>query len=238
MASTASSSARTGATNPSDRPASLIFLHGLGDTGAGWSFLRDACSVRPSLRNLRTLFPTAPSIPVTLNGGMRMPAWFDLYGLVEGAKRDTEGLEASRKRVEELVAKEVAAGVPPERIVIGGFSQGGAVALSTGLQFKSRLAGIIALSTWLPVPDQAAGQKLVDSAGGANKATPIFFGHGDEDQLVSLDWAKTSSRMLKTCGCSKVEFHTYQGVGHGADDQEIEDLLDFVEKSLNPTSKL
>ncbi|PHJ16174.1 phospholipase carboxylesterase, partial [Cystoisospora suis] len=132
--------------------STVIFLHGLGDTAAGWRDVLPLLSTLPCFMSLRIILPTAPIRPISLNGGMPMPAWGDIFALTRDAPEDRTSYLQTKERIDEILRKEVEeAGVPPERILLGGFSQGGAMAYLVGLQSKYRLGGIIALSTWLPL---------------------------------------------------------------------------------------
>ncbi|KAL3894737.1 MAG: hypothetical protein SGCHY_005100, partial [Lobulomycetales sp.] len=185
------------------------------------------------------ILPNAPSNPVTLNGGMRMPSWYDIYTLDggESRKHDESGLLESVSLVQKLVDQEVSAGIPADRvfkdqsshprtqIVVGGFSQGGAVALLFTALTKSRLAGSIGLSTYLPMHT-----KIPELTTGTNKDTPVFMGHGDADQVVQFSWGKSSHEHLKTLGYSNTEFHQYAGMAHSSCNDEIRDLAQFLKK--------
>lgn len=182
--------------------ASVIWLHGLGADG------HDFEPIVPELRlpaelPLRFVFPHAPVRPVTLNGGMPMRAWFDIVKIGVNQPRDVQGMLASRHAVEELIARENHRGVPTARIVLAGFSQGGAVALFSGLQHADKLAGIMALSTWLPA-DEGLDLRLSS----ANLATPIFYGHGTQDPVVPLLLGAQTRNWLTQQGCV-VSWHTY-----------------------------
>ena len=182
--------------------ASVIWLHGLGADG------HDFEPIVPELRlpgelPLRFIFPHAPVRPVTLNGGMPMRAWFDITKIGVNQPRDVQGMLASRDAVEDLIARENSRGVPTARIVLAGFSQGGAVALFAGLQHPDKLAGIMALSTWLP-----ADEGLDLQLSSANLATPIFYGHGTQDPVVPLLLGAQTRNWLTQQGCV-VSWHTY-----------------------------
>lgn len=159
----------------------VIWMHGLGADGS------DFAPVVPELRlpaapGVRFVFPHAPAIPVTCNGGYVMPAWYDIYSLDEAGRRaDEAGIQASCDAIRALIARENARGIPCHRIVLAGFSQGGAIAYTAGLTHPEPLAGIVALSTYIPAPDSLAAQ-----AGTANAATPVFAAHGTQDDVVSL----------------------------------------------------
>src|SRR5258708_34828027 len=175
--------------NPS---ASVIWLHGLGADG------NDFATIVPELdlpkEAIRFVFPHAPVQPVTINGGMRMRAWYDI---ADGANRreDERGVRASQALVEILIGREKKRGTKAARIVLAGFSQGGAIALQTGLRHPERIAGIMALSTYVPV-----GEKLPAEASAANRDVPIFMAHGSHDPIVPLARAEHSRELLQSLG--------------------------------------
>lgn len=204
--------------------ASVIWLHGLGDDGHGWS------QVVPGLRMaatpaVRFIFPHAPKMPVAINNGHVMPAWYDIREANLNERADLPGVRRSQQQLEDLIARENARGVTDERIVIAGFSQGGAIALYAGLRHARRLAGIVALSTYLI---DAPG--LVAEAAPANRDVPVFMGHGTHDPVVRLAWAETSRRALEAGGW-KVEWHTYP-MEHSAIPQEVADIATFLKRVL------
>ncbi|CAH2091229.1 unnamed protein product [Euphydryas editha] len=205
--------------------ASLIFLHGLGDTGHGWA------STIAAIRgpHVKVICPTASTIPVTLNAGFRMPSWFDLKTLDATATEDEEGIVRATDLVHSLIADEVRSGIPANRILLGGFSQGGALALHAGLTYPERLAGVMSLSCWLPrhafFPD---GVK-------APRDIPIFQAHGDCDPVVPYKWGQMTASFLKTF-MKNTEFMTYQGLTHSSSESELKDMRMFIEKTL-PANK-
>ncbi|XP_053981206.1 acyl-protein thioesterase 2 isoform X1 [Hylaeus anthracinus] len=203
--------------------ATLIFFHGLGDTGHGWATSLSA--VR--LPHIKVICPTAPIMPVTLNAGFRMPSWFDLRTLEPNGVEDEEGIRKAAEMVHSLIAEEVAAGIPTKRIVIGGFSQGGALAIYSALTFPEPLAGIIALSCWVPLhrkfPDEAIG----------NRNTPLLQCHGNCDPIVPYRWGQITATYLKGF-MTQAEFVTYRGMMHASSDEEMRDMKAFIEKVLKP----
>jgi len=205
--------------------ASVIFLHGLGDTGHGWSQMFQ--SIRQP--HIRYICPTANAIPVTLNMGMRMPSWFDVCGLSVGSQEDETGIKSAAEQLQSLISDEEKLGVSRSRVMVGGFSQGGAVALYSSLTSSADkpLAGIIALSTWLPLA------KSFPAAVKDNKETPILQCHGDSDSMVSPNFGKATSQILKSIN-KNVQFKTYPGMDHGSCDQEITDIDEFINKCLPP----
>ncbi|MBS0322119.1 MAG: alpha/beta fold hydrolase [Proteobacteria bacterium] len=202
----------------------VIWLHGLGDTGQGWSDVVPALQVPPTLP-LRFIFPHAPSMPVTINNGMRMPAWYDIKAANLNDRADIAGVQASMRAVDALIAREVSRGVVPHRIVLAGFSQGGAVALYAGLRNPSPLAGIVALSTYL-----VGGNVLAAEAAPQAKGVPIFMAHGLYDPVVRLEWAEASRTKLMSLGYN-VEWHTYP-MEHTAVLDEVAAIGAFLRRVL------
>jgi len=200
---------------------SLIFCHGLGDTGEGWSQNFDSMG----LNGVKVLCPTAPTRPVRMNMGMSMPAWFDLppMGPELLTNIDWDGVTASIKHVHKLVEQELALGIPAERIIIGGFSQGGCLAVRAALYYPKTLGGGIALSAFMgPVDDLTPAQIR------ANIKTPFFWGHGDADPVVPFGFGKVGADSLKKIGIP-LEFHSYSGLAHSACPEEMRDLKKFIE---------
>jgi len=203
--------------------ASIIWLHGLGDTGNGWSFLPSAYD----FNHINWIFPNAPTIPITLNMGHRMPGWFDIHSLhnVHGAE-DEDGLLKSVNLVHRLITEEVDAGIPSERIIVGGFSQGCAVAILAGYTCERKLAGVAALSGWLPLLS-----KFVAMRTDINAKTPLFQAHGMRDGVVRFEYGKKSSDALKKLGMD-VEFHQYETMAHEANPKEIKQLGEWIKDRL------
>lgn len=204
--------------------ASVIWLHGLGDTGHGWSQAVPALALPPTMR-VRFVFPHAPSLPVAINNGYVMPAWYDIREANLSERADIDGVKRSQAQLEALIARENSRGVAAHRIVLAGFSQGGAIALYTGLRYRERLAGIVALSTYL-----VAGSALATEASAANRDTPIFMGHGLYDPVVQLAWAEASREALERAGW-KVEWHAYP-MEHSAVMEELAEVSRFLVRVL------
>jgi len=210
-------------TAPSPRH-SVIWLHGLGADG------HDFAPIVPELARrdwppVRFVFPHAPVRPVTINNGVPMRAWYDVSAMDFadfGNRADSAGVEASVAQVEALIANEAARGVPASRIVLAGFSQGGAIALAAGLRRgEAPLAGLIALSTYLPGAAQAV-ERLADGA----QTQPIFMGHGTQDPVVPFGAGEQSAAVLRKLGFA-VEWHHYR-MPHSVCPQEIADLGDWL----------
>jgi phospholipase/carboxylesterase len=185
----------------------------LGDDGNGWSQVVGSLGLPPALA-VRFLFPHAPVMPVTINNGMKMRAWYDIREADLNSRADLAGVRRSQAHVEALIARQVELGIAPRRIVLAGFSQGGAVALYTALRHPERLAGILALSTYL-----IDAPNLVTEASAANRDIPIFMAHGMQDPVVMFAWAEVSRRALVRGGWN-VEWHAYP-MPHAAVLEEI-----------------
>lgn len=182
--------------------ASVIWLHGLGADGNDFEPIVPQLGL-PANLPVRFIFPHAPVRPVTLNFGMPMRAWYDIVSLTKEGRQDDAGIRASEAEVHKLIQREHERGVPANKIVIAGFSQGGAVALHTGVRYAERLAGIMGLSTYLPLAD-----KLTAEAHTANQATPIFLAHGSYDDVVKPELGTLSRDALQAANYT-VDWRTY-----------------------------
>jgi phospholipase/carboxylesterase len=192
---------------------SIVWLHGLG--ADGYDFEPVVSQLRLPYA-ARFVFPHAPMRPVTINGGMRMRAWYDIVSIGSGSE-DEAGIRASSQSVSELIDREVDRGVAADRIVLAGFSQGGAVALHTALREERRLCGLLALSTYLPLASRLAAERSP-----ANAAIPIFMAHGEQDPVIGLAVAEYSRARLGASGY-RVDWHTYK-MGHNLCAQQIIDI--------------
>ena len=201
-----------------DPQAAVIWLHGLGADG------HDFEPIVPELelaKPVRFVFPHAPLRPVTINQGMRMRAWYDILQL-GGGPEDEAGLRASQTITEDLIR---AQGLPSNKIVLAGFSQGGAIVLQTALRYPERLAGVIALSTYLPLARTVEAERSE-----ANRDIPIFMGHGQYDDLIPLHRARASREHLEKLGYN-VEWRDYP-MPHSVCAPEIADLAAFLSKVI------
>jgi phospholipase/carboxylesterase len=204
--------------------ATVIVLHGLGADGNDFVPIAqelDLAAVGP----VRFVFPHAPVIPVTINNGYRMRAWYDILGMDLVLREDESGLRLSLGAVEELLAREKKRGIPAGRIVLAGFSQGAAMSLLTGLRHQERLAGVAGLSGYLPLAQSTATERS-----DANALTPIFMGHGQHDTVVDIERGKTSREVLRALGY-EVEWHEYP-MAHSVCMEEVGDLNRWLVKVL------
>ncbi len=205
--------------------ASLIVLHGLGASGEDFVPVCQALDLR-ALGGLRVILPQAPDRPVSINGGYRMPAWYDI-GLDATGQRveDERGLRESQRQIEALIAQEIERGIPAARIVLMGFSQGAAMTLMTGLRHPQRLAGLVALSGYLPLLDSTQAERHM-----ANVDVPIFLAHGDADDVVLPARGLASRAELERLGY-RPQWKDYP-IGHELCMEEIADIAGFIRQCL------
>ncbi|MBZ0104378.1 MAG: dienelactone hydrolase family protein [Sulfuricella denitrificans] len=203
----------TTGSNPS---GTVIWLHGLGADGHDFAPVVPELGLPPQLA-VRFIFPHAPLMPVTINNGYVMPAWYDVRSLDLRQAEDEAGIRASQLKVEALIRHEAVRGISASRIVLAGFSQGGAIALHTGLRHQARLAGVLALSTYLPLPLALAAETHPDNAG-----LPIFMAHGSADNVIPLSQGIASRNLLQEQGY-KVVWREYP-MAHSVCPEEIADI--------------
>ena len=199
--------------------AAIIWLHGLGADGFDFAPVPRQLDL-PEEPSIRWVFPHAPSIPVTLNMGQVMPAWYDIASL-ESRDHDDAGIKRSSRAVRGLISHQIESGISPEKIVLAGFSQGGAIALYTGLREKRPLAGILALSAYLLRPE-----RLDEEASQANRSTRIFQAHGTQDPVVQPHLGRSSCDTLKAAGWN-VEWHEY-AIAHQVNLPELQDVAAWL----------
>jgi phospholipase/carboxylesterase len=205
--------------------AAIVWMHGLGDDGRGWSEVVPSLGLPRDLA-IRFLFPHAPVMPVTINNGMQMRAWYDIRQANLADRADLDGVRRSQAYVDALLAREAQRGIAPRRTLLAGFSQGGAIALYAGLRFGERLAGIVALSTYV-----VAADRLDAEASAANRDVPIFMAHGTYDPVVQFAWAERSREALQARGWN-VEWHAYP-MEHSAVLEEITAVGAFIRRCLS-----
>lgn len=200
--------------------ATIIFLHGLGDSGHGFAPFAQELDLSAA-GPVRFIFPHAPTRPVTINGGYVMRAWYDILGADLVRREDETGLRESQALVQALVARENERGIPASRIVLGGFSQGCAMTLLTGLRHGERLAGLVGLSGYLPLADSTAAERHA-----ANHGVPVFLAHGRQDPVIPIARALASRDALLALG-HPVEWHEYP-MPHSVCGPEVEHLTRWL----------
>jgi len=204
--------------------AAVIWLHGLGADGHDFEPVVPQI-LRRGERSWRFVFPNAPVRPVTINGGMSMRAWYDIRGLDRTAAEDAAGFRDTDALIRQLIAKEAARGIPASRVVLAGFSQGGAVALYTTLRYPERLAGAMALSCYLPLAKSLPAERAA-----ANDGAPIFMAHGISDPMLPFPMGVQSREFLRSLGYA-VEWHQYP-MEHSVCEAEIADIREFLHRVL------
>ncbi|MBD3671510.1 MAG: alpha/beta fold hydrolase [Gammaproteobacteria bacterium] len=205
--------------------ACVIWLHGLGADGHDFEPIVPELNL-PSGHGIRFLFPHAPYMPVTINQGYVMRAWYDILSMEIAAEQDEAVIRQSASMLESLIEEQCAQGISPERIVLAGFSQGGAIALHTALRYEKRIAGILALSTYLPLVERFDSERS-----DANRETPVFIGHGTQDPIVPHSLGVQTRRVLKDLDY-KVEWHEYP-MAHSVCMEEIRDIGRWLEQRLD-----
>lgn len=201
---------------------SIVWLHGLGADGNDFAPIVPEL-VRPGWPAIRFVFPHAPVRAVTVNNGVRMRAWYDIRNFDFDQRADETGVRESIAQVEALIAREGERGVPPSRVILAGFSQGGAIALAAGVRREAGLAGIVALSTYLPMASTTAAE-----ATRAGLATPVFMAHGQQDPVVPASLGERSRAALQGLGMA-IQWHDY-AMTHSVCAEEISDLGDWLQQ--------
>ncbi|KAG0718382.1 Acyl-protein thioesterase 1 [Chionoecetes opilio] len=202
--------------------ATVIFLHGLGDTGHGWASAVAAIGSPHSIHR-----PTRHVMAVTLNAGFRMPSWFDLKSLDVDGPEDGGGIKRARDNIHTMIEEEVRGGIPHERIMLGGFSQGGALALYSTFTHARTLAGVVGLSCWLPLREEFPQAAI------GNTGIPILQCHGDCDPIVPYKFGQITSQIIKKFA-GNIEFKTYRAMMHTSCEEEMADIRKFISQSLPP----
>jgi phospholipase/carboxylesterase len=213
-------------TNPASLNASVIWLHGLGADGYDFEPVVMQLFKSDALHNVRFVLPHAPDMAVTRNNGYIMPAWYDIYGVIPVIEEDEAGIKTSQHYIDALIQTEIDRGISSDRIVLAGFSQGGAIALHTALRYPHKLAGVLALSTYLPLHSKLSAEAHV-----ANKNTPILMAHGIFDDVISLDMSKLSRNLLLDSQYF-VNWHEYP-MAHSVCAEEIMDIKSFLKQVLS-----
>ncbi|PQE32915.1 Acyl- thioesterase 1 protein [Rutstroemia sp. NJR-2017a WRK4] len=213
--------------------ATVIMAHGLGDSGAGWASLAENWRRRQKFQEVKFIFPNAPNIPISVNFGMAMPGWYDITTFNDlQAAQDEVGILRSQAYFHSLIKSEVEdSRIDSKRIVIGGFSQGGAMSIFSGITSPSPLGGIFGMSCYLLLHNKL--KEFLGESGGFNKQTKIWMGHGDADPLVRPEWGRKTAEVLREEGFD-VELKMYPGLEHSADVLEIEDLEQYLNARIPP----
>ena len=201
-----------------DAAYSVIWLHGLGADGHDFEPIVNELSLT---QNIRFIFPHAPEMPVTINNGMIMPAWYDIKAAQIDSLQDEAGIKQSQNSVLALIEREIERGIKSENIILAGFSQGGAIALHTALRYESPLAGIMGLSTYLPL-----AESVENEINNANKNTPVFLAHGIHDPIVPFQLATNTQTTLNQLGYT-VELKKYE-MEHSVCIEEVEDISNWI----------
>jgi phospholipase/carboxylesterase len=202
---------------------SVIWLHGLGADGNDFVPIADELDLPPT--GIRFIFPHAPTRPVTINGGYVMRAWYDILGNNIGRREDAAGIRESQTAIEALIRREAARGIPPAKVVLAGFSQGGAVTLQTGLRQAEALAGLMVLSSYLPLADTLVAERAI-----ASSNVPVFMAHGSQDSVLPISMGSNSRDMLTGMGYA-VDWHEYP-MAHSVCPQEIGDISVWLKRVL------
>jgi len=210
--------------NGANPQGSVIWLHGLGADGHDFEAIVPELGVADQL-SLRFVFPHAPMRPVTINGGMTMRAWYDILTLERGGPQDEAGIRESGRLLELLIEREHQRDIPHDKIVLAGFSQGGAIALHTALRYPHRLAGLMALSTWLPLQD-SFDTEVVGSTRAQSQELPVFMAHGSSDPMLPMALGQQSCETLEKAGYA-VEWHDYP-MAHAVCAEEIADIRNWL----------
>ena len=204
--------------------AAVIWMHGLGADGSDFVPIVRELNLT-DCPGIRFVFPNADSMPITINGGYVMPAWYDILGMDLVRKEDEVGLRKSQQQIEALIQREIDRGISSEKIILAGFSQGCAMTLQTGLRSSHKLAGLMCLSGYLPLQSTVTAEHHV-----VNKVTPIFMAHGRGDGVVTIDRAEKSRDFLLELGYN-IEWHEYL-MQHSVCEEEIDDIGNWLQRTL------
>ena len=206
-----------------DSTHSIIWLHGLGADGHDFEPVVDELTLT---QPVRFIFPHAPSMPVTVNNGLSMPAWYDIKSAQIDSLQDEAGIQQSQQSILALIEREIERGVKSTNIILAGFSQGGAIALHTGLRYEKPLAGIMGLSTYLPLIDSVKGE-----INDANRNTPILLAHGAHDPIIPFNLAEKTNQFLNQLDY-KSELHSYV-MEHSVCPEEIDQISDWINQQFS-----
>lgn len=208
----------------------IIIFHGLGDSGSGWSFLAELLQRDPAFSQTRFVFPNAPTLNIVANGNYPMPAWFNIYDWGgKGTRTDVDGFLKSLNVIKNCVQEQIESGIAPENIIVGGFSQGAALALASSATLPVKIGGFISLSGF-----SVANESIANLNENMNLDTPIFHGHGDQDPIISLQRGLQAKEFYtKECGVKNYTMQVYQGMAHSTCPEEVRDFVSFIKKVYN-----
>ncbi|KZP03945.1 Phospholipase/carboxylesterase [Athelia psychrophila] len=217
----------------SKHTATVIFVHGLGDSGHGWQPVAEILQRDPALSHIKWVLPHANQQPVTANGGMKMPSWFDIYSFDFDSDEDEAGMLKTSASINALISEEVNGDIDANRVILGGFSQGGAMSLLSGLTSERKLGGVAVLSGWLPLKNKFKAMAVSHAA-----QTPLFWGHGTSDPLVKFKLGTDSVEFLKSQlgfkqsdnSAAGLDFHSYAGMAHSSCQEELNDLSAWLKR--------
>jgi predicted esterase len=206
--------------------AAVIFFHGLGDSGSGWQFFADMARQSSEFDHINFVFPNAPTQSVTVNGGNSMPSWFDIQRFGEWTNNDdVDGYLKSLETVGKYIDEQITNGITPDRIIVGGFSQGGGLALGTLALHEKKIGGILAFSPAVPFFKLLKDEKL-----DVNINTPVFHGHGTADPVIPIHAGNADVELFKELGFKNYTYKTYPGLQHSCHPEELETAFDFIRK--------
>ncbi|QPG75808.1 hypothetical protein FOA43_003170 [Brettanomyces nanus] len=213
---------------PAKATASMIIVHGLGDSGEGWTFMSDMFHQHDEFKHINFIFPSAPEKPLYVNGNQPVARWFNIYEFGNPfGKQDEEGYWKSCKYIDSLVKKEIDAGISSDRIVVGGFSQGAVLSLGLAASCEHKLGSIVNMSGIFAMR-KALDKHLNDN----NKETPIFHGHGDLDPVFNVQYARDTAELFKSLGFKNYDYHEYVGMVHTTCPDELRDIANFVKRTI------
>ncbi|KAM9991495.1 hypothetical protein ACTFIZ_004914 [Dictyostelium cf. discoideum] len=210
----------------STHTATVIFLHGLMETGKEWQIPIQSIISIGGLDHIKFVFPTAPTIPISINFGNKGTAWYNVISLNPGSQEDSIGLEKSMKQIEKIIEEEINNGIAAERIILSGFSQGGAISLFTGYQSKYKVAALISMSGFSP------SLSLPSKIKPENKDIPCTMFHGTDDKVVNCKWGELSHKSYLKVGVKNSQFIPIQNLGHSSNEFELKQVHDLIEKYL------
>lgn len=215
--------------------AAVIFVHGLGDSGDGWSWFPQLVKQSNVIKDhdqINYVFPTAPQMPISVNGGYVMRAWFDIFEFGNpDARQDTAGFLKSCETLKELIKEQTEKfNIPPEKIIIGGFSQGAALSYATLSLLDYKIGGLVALSAFCPITSTISEKYNKE---GVNFNTPIFQGHGTADNIIEYPYGKQTKEFYEKLGFKNIDFNTYPNLQHSASEEELAQVVDFINKIVS-----